>query len=182
MALPRKIIVVRHGKTHDDKSDPNRTLTEEGIEELQKTRDEVSKHLQGEVGYFTTNKKRAIDTLMHITGSAMIDRNEWNFKVDSGEKFDKVVAEGRSKGITPAYLYMELDNYEQWDVESPQELQQRWRDYLLTTGELDTALIITHEGAIEAFVETNEDYDETETNREGRYFGYGEFAILQLKE
>lgn len=182
MALPEKIIIVRHGETSADKNDPNRRLTENGAHQVSKVADTIRPNFVEPLEYFSSNRNRAKATLLILAGNTIKPIKEWDFKVESGPRFSEHVSVKRSEGVSPAVTYLSVSDYTDWDVESPQALQTRWLNFLSTREDVKTALIVTHEGAIEAFVEGNPDYLEIETSRTSRFFDYADYSILSRKE
>lgn len=165
----KRLILVRHGQTTKDKTNPDRGLSSRGIIQVKL----LSQHLQplviqpAIILYSQTH--RAQQTAFIIARRLHINTKPTDLRL-------KNIHLLQPKGIRPAQAYLGLNKYR--DIESPQELVDRWLKIFNSVNH-STVIAISHEVSLEAFF-YHQAVFRLERKNFRKFFDYADFASLVI--
>lgn len=177
--LPKVLVLMRHGQTTDVGGD-NRGLTEAGKRLISRRTLELPLP-EGRTTILTSRKPRALQTAKLV--KAVLKRGriiQRNVRVNNIDRLRDVITNQEKQGICPAETYLNLDTRELIDrgVETPKQFTARMNG-LLTKQASYLVVIVSHEVSLETYLISQRDYKIRKKTFD-KYFGYGNYAILDL--
>lgn len=162
----KHLILIRHGQTETNKFNNERQLTKSGRETIQHKALELGKFVVGDIAIIHSPTLRAIQT-------AQILHSNFNYSA----LFQEELRILNANNISSAKIYLELDDYKKYSVESPVELFERF-DNIMKKYSQNTIVIVSHEGTLEAFLRVQNNYSLVYKTFD-QFFDYGDYAILK---
>lgn len=172
----KKLILIRHAQTEKSKG-RDRGLTKDGIEEfIQKLKkikvDKTEKYLIVHTGKVRTQSS-ALLVKKYFKSSELLESSA--FDIENKKGISHLIKEGKENGFTPAEVYFSLDDYEEYGVESPQEVSLRW-EIAINLLDAESIIIVGHEGSLDSFFKNTKKFKLVQKSFED-LFGYSDFAV-----
>ena len=165
----KRLILVRHGQTTPDKSNPDRGLSPHGIIQIKALSLLLQPLIIKPTIIIHSPTYRAKQTARIIAKQLSIRTKTANLRL-------KNVGNLQPGNIRPAQAYLSLNQY--GNIESPQKLVNRWLK-IFNSVTHTTVIAISHEASLEAFF-----YHQTTFKLERKsfrkFFDYADFASLVL--
>ena len=186
----QKIIMMRHGQTGSDKTDPDRLLIPTGITELRSKLDQLKTEVNlYPVEIISTGTPRAIQTAQIISKYLCIEYNryltdkaseflisEWtsiyNIKLEYPEYFEK--------DLTEIYLSLNSLGKLPADIKRPQEVAKTFLDFIKSIkSDVKTLVYVANGGSIEAACYYQNMYRPAKNDIiNQKILGYSDYIIL----
>lgn len=177
------IILIRHGKTGEDKTDSKRALTKEGEIKIDKVGVVLSRIFKDEEFLIlTTDTYRAIQTANILAKSMFIKKIvKADLRILNLDNLKSIIQSNEKKRIRPAKTYLSIpDNkLKKLEVETSDQVFNRWTK-LIKDFKAKNVIIVSHECSLEAFLSKQKGYTVIRKSFK-KYFNYGDFAILTKK-
>lgn len=173
----KQVILIRHGETEKDKSNPSRGLTSKGVKQILDSALHIGPLLKGSVAIICSKTPRARQTADIIAKQLQIENvSVHDLRIQGAKNIEETIMKNNSTS-RPAKVYLtQIKNYEKYQVESPAELSKRWTQ-ILTKTLVQTVIVVGHEASLEAFLYNQKTYTLIKKNFR-KYFNYGNWAYL----
>lgn len=176
----KTLIILRHGKTDENKLKHNRRLTQDGQLQVLNLAGELKSYCTKRTYIYCSPTVRAKETALiisKIVASTKIIMAEC--RVLGIDTIKNTIEANERRGIAPIKTYFDLQNYESIGVESPEALVFRWVK-LFEGCDAETIIVVSHEVTLEAFFYYQTFfkviYQSFTIN-----FDYADYAILETK-
>ena len=173
----KRLILVRHGETFQDKTDPERVLTVKGIENTIKLGRILKGLVSGKVVILCTNKKRAVESAKIIAkelGTGDIETAD--LRIQNLELLKDLIEKNEKEGIRPARTFLSLAKDQLGNVESREDFANRLAKIFDLRKE-KTIIAVSHEASLEAFLYGQKKFGVVKKSFK-KYFDYSDFALL----
>lgn len=175
--MVKQVIIIRHGETEKDKSNPERDLTPNGKQQIIKTSKEIRKFIQGsKIALITTNFKRSIHSGEIIKKELAINEKTIRYNDLIVENINSLNPE-MNLDLTFSYFKSSNDGMLPSNIPTPQVVAQRFLDLIAATVGPELLIIVSHSGAIESFINYQNQY--ISNKRIKKELKYGEFVVLE---
>ena len=177
MSNIQKILLIRHGETEKDESNPSRGLTEKGISQIRLVSKVIRPFISSNTQILSSDTNRAKQTAQIIGETLSIkDLHILPLRIVGAENIREIVWENEKRKIRPTKTYLSLENYKELNIESPIELAKRWTKELNSIN-AKTLIVVGHEASLEAFL-YNQKVFKLVCKSFKTYFDYGDWAYL----
>ena len=163
----KRLILVRHGQTTKDKTNPDRGLSPRGIIQVKALSQRLQSLVIPPTIILHSPTHRAQQTASIIAKTFHANTKPADLRLKNIDLL-------QLKGMQPAPAYLNLNQY--GNIESPPELVNRWLKIFNSINHT-TVIAISHEASLEAFF-----YHQTRFKLEHKsfrkFFNYTDFASL----
>ncbi len=177
------LILIRHGETGDNKSDPKRALTKEGQRKVGEVALLLSRNFKDkEFLILTTDTYRAVQTSNILAKELTVNKIvKSKLRILNLDNLRSIIQSNEKKRIRPAktYLSMPDNQLKELEVETSDQVFNRWTK-LIKDFKAKNVIIVSHECSLEAFLSKQKGYTVIRKSFK-KYFNYGDFAILTKK-
>ena len=170
----KKIILVRHGQTIQDKSNPDRGLSPVGIKQVSNLAQSLNLSIISPAVILHSNTHRAAQTA-HIIGQSLSITNicSANLRIQHIDKIAQLIRHH------PAQAYLSLKRYHHYGVESPAQLTKRWLK-IISPLKAKTIILVSHEASLEAFLYSQKIFN-VKHKSFNQFFDYADYALISRK-
>ncbi len=173
----KKLILVRHGQTTSNKSNPDRGLSPRGVKQVINLASKLRSSIIIPAAIIYSTTKRASQTA-HILGRylSITDISPAPIRIKNVDNIALIIKHQQKQGITPAQAYLSLGNYKKYGVESPAQLAKRWLN-IIKPIKAQTIILVSHEASLDAFLRFQYRFRLNQTSFD-QFFDYADYAIL----
>lgn len=164
-----KLILVRHGQTTQDKTNPDRGLSPSGIIQVKILSQRLQSLVIQPAIILHSQTHRAQQTAFIIARRLHINTKPADLRLKNIDLL-------QPKDARPAQAYLSLNQY--GNIESPQELVDRWLKIFNSVNH-STVIAISHESSLEAFF-YHQIVFKLEYKSFRKFFGYADFTSLVI--
>ena len=171
--MPNKIIIIRHGESEKDKSNPLRGLTEKGKKQIAETGVVLKKLAANQsVEIISSTTPRAVQTAEIFAKAleAPFTKRFCNLRVENIEQVSR-----NQENLTAKYFEAFAKKALPFKVPSPRAMVRRFLD-AVGASNAEIVIIAGHSGALEAFAAFQTIF--TSEKKLERELKYGEFIVL----
>ena len=165
----KKLILVRHGQTTQDKGNPDRGLSPAGIRQVKALSRRLSPLIIHPAIILHSPAHRAHQTAQILAQALFLPFQPAGLRINN----INLLQPGDTR---PAQAYLDLNQY--GNIESPPKLVNRWLK-IFNSVKHATVIAVSHEASLEAFL-----YHQTTLKLDHKsfrkFFGYADFASLVI--
>lgn len=175
--LPKIIILVRHGQTGLPSSHGERHILERSASLLGERSRQIRPYCTGNVGIFSSNLARACESAAIIGKTMGCGPESVGLRLRNINNLGKIFDQQRNKKPVNIYLEINSRKISYLGVETASHFVNRVLD-LLRSHFFDTAILVSHEVSLEAFLYNVHGYKIVRKNFR-KFFDYADFAVLR---
>lgn len=177
--MVKNIVLIRHGESEKDKTNPQRGLTSRGKNQIKNASEKIKKIISGSSKIVSTATVRTEQTAQIISGilGVNFETTSINLRVDN---FDLIEEEfGKVSDIVFKYFGKFENGKMDSRITSPVEILNRFNK-LIKKFKCENLIIVGHSAALECFIEYQDRFI-ANTNFK-KELEYGEFIVLSRND
>lgn len=175
-----KLILIRHGETTGDKTNPHRTLTARGVRAVRRVCQVLAPYIGGRIVVICSPTARAVQSASIIKNIVKADMRQAELYISGEDKIEELLKlEGAARADKVA-TYLSSHHHDSVGIEAPTSLTRRWENIFGVYGRThDTVIAVSHGGALDAFTLHCKSFDLIKKSYQ-RYFDYADYVIGDL--